>query len=100
MVDFCDAMLRNNSETGNLGSLVALTVATVDEVRALLCVLLLFSLVRPVPMSQDAVSHPSVRGCFESPLPSSSRISTKSHPNVRVVSSLYHPGISMFHLIS
>lgn len=35
MLDFCDALLRNNPETGNFGSLVALTVATVDEVRRL-----------------------------------------------------------------
>ncbi|CAM9174038.1 unnamed protein product, partial [Ectocarpus sp. 13 AM-2016] len=31
VVDFCDAMLRNNPSTGNFGSLVALTVATADE---------------------------------------------------------------------
>ena len=35
MQDFCDALLMNNPETGNFGSLVALTVATVDEVRRL-----------------------------------------------------------------
>lgn len=33
LLGFCDALLRNNPETGNFGSLVALTVATVDEVR-------------------------------------------------------------------
>ena len=33
MLDFCDALLRNNPVTGNFGSLVALTVAAVDEVR-------------------------------------------------------------------
>eukprot|EP00903_Cladosiphon_okamuranus_P016296 g15028.t1 len=31
MQDFCDALLRNNPDTGNFGSLVALTMATVDE---------------------------------------------------------------------
>ncbi|CAM9601682.1 unnamed protein product, partial [Scytosiphon promiscuus] len=31
VLDFCDAMLRNNPNTGNFGSLVALTVATVDQ---------------------------------------------------------------------
>lgn len=33
MLDFCDALLKNNPVTGNFGSLVALTVAAVDEVR-------------------------------------------------------------------
>lgn len=37
MLDFCDALLRNNPETGNFGSLVALTVAAVDEVRRVPC---------------------------------------------------------------
>lgn len=45
MSDFCDSMVQNNPETGNFGSLLALTVAVVDEVGKFFvrgCVLVVF----------------------------------------------------------
>lgn len=39
MMDFCDAMLRNNPGTGNFGSLMALTTAAINEARGGVCFL-------------------------------------------------------------